>query len=179
MSQAAQVFVLAEDLRHRMLIRRHLRKRGYTPHRITELPWLPNYETPCLKFVLEELAVQVQAIRAKHSSHSLIAVVDADDFTVAERIAQLEKRLTDSAQLPRQVGEPIAFVVPRRNVETWLHYLEGNAVDEETDYKPLCRSLDNGECARKFADCIVARSFIPPCPPSLEHAGTVELPKIP
>lgn len=179
MSQAAQVFVLAEDVRHRMLIRRHLRKEGYSFHRINEVPWAPKYETPCLKFVLEELAVQVQAIRAKHSTYALIAVVGADDLTVVERIVELEKRLMDSGQLPRQVGEAIAFVVPKRNVEAWLHFLEGNTVNETTDYKPLCRNLDDGECARKFADFVAARSFAPPCPTSLDYTSTVELPKIP
>lgn len=182
MSQPAEIWILAEDVRHRKLLRRHLRKRGYAHRTIHDVPWFPTYLTPCLKFVREQYPVEVKALRAisTRRSGALIVVADADNETVDERINDLENHLSSSGETRRASSEPIIIVVPRRNIETWMHYLEDNTVDEETDYKPLCKTLDNGESARKFADFTWPRRPLPEnCPPSLRHACEVELRRLP
>ena len=35
----------------------------------------------------------------------------------------------------RRTDEHIAVLVPKRNIETWIVYLQGISVDEESDYK--------------------------------------------
>ena len=59
----------------------------------------------------------------------LIAVIDADttDFAVRHR------ELVEQSHERRNV-----FVfVPKRNIETWVHQLNGNSAGEEDDYKPI------------------------------------------
>jgi hypothetical protein len=53
-------------------------------------------------------------------------MIDADKFPVAKRLSQLPKDRSDD--------EAIAFLVPKRHIETWVLCLSGDHVDEETDY---------------------------------------------
>jgi hypothetical protein len=182
MSSGADVVILAEDERHRMLLHRHLRKRGYSHHRIRIAPWFPNFTTPCLSFVKAEYPHQVQSLRDKahRVTSALFVVADADDATVAERLRDLDDLLPASGKARRGDDEHIAVVVARRNIETWMFFLAGNEVDEESDYKPQCRSFDNGEYARRFADFTWPRRELSAnCPPSLRHACEAELTRLP
>ena len=67
--------------------------------------------------------------RAATRSAMLIAVIDADKEDVSERYKQLLQGKT--------LGPGIFLFIPKRNIETWLHQLNGRAADEVTDYKPL------------------------------------------
>lgn len=53
-------------------------------------------------------------------------MIDADKFPVAKRLSQLPK--------DRSGDEAIAFLIPKRHIETWVLCLKGDHVDEETDY---------------------------------------------
>lgn len=182
MSLAAEVVLLAEDVRHRKLIRRHLIARGYNHRRIRVVPWTPKFETPCIGFVIDQYPVEVEALRklANRRSCALVVVVDADEAAVERRLQQLDVILRSHKLLQRQTSEAISIVIPKRNIETWMHYLCGNEVDEVVDYKPLCRSLDAGESATQFARFTIPRRPIPQdCPDSLRYCCEEELPRIP
>lgn len=120
MSSGVDVIILAEDKRHQMLLYRHLRKRGYTPHKIRICQCAPPFETSCLLFVKEQYPNEVRALR--HKAHrvksALLVVVDADDLTVEERLHELDERLAHAGIERRRNDEHIAIVVPRRNIET-------------------------------------------------------------
>lgn len=182
MSSGVDVVILAEDVRHRKLLHRYLIKRGYTYHKIRVCQWRPDFETPCIKFVKEQYPNEVEALRAKahRVTGALLVVVDADELLVEARLREMDDLLSSVGKERRSADEHIAIVVPRRNVETWLFYLAGNVVNEETDYKPQCRSFDNGEYATKFAGFTLPRRDLPAdCPPSLRYACEVELPRLP
>ncbi len=182
MSNGVDVIILAEDERHRMLLHRHLRKRGYTHHKIRICGWFPQFETPCLSFVKSEYPKQVEALRNKSHcvTSALIVVVDADDLTIDERLSELDKLLTSAGQTQRASTEHIAIVVPRRNIETWMYFLSGEKVDEETDYKSQCRNFDNGTSAQQFASATWPKPNLPyDSPPSLKHVCESELPRLP
>ncbi len=61
-------------------------------------------------------------------------MIDADMKKVVDRLNELDASLTAAALNVRQPDEKIGNFVPKRNVETWLHYLEGKTVDEDTSY---------------------------------------------
>jgi hypothetical protein len=67
--------------------------------------------------------------------------IDADTGDIAHRTRQLEQSLAVDGLTPRAGGERIIHLIPRRNIETWILNLNGNEVDEETDYRP--QSLDD------------------------------------
>ncbi len=182
MSKGVDIIILAEDERHRMLLYRHLRKRGYTPHKIRICEWFPKFQTPCLSFVKSEYANEVNAMR--HKAHrvtgALIVVADADDLTVGERLQEFDKLLADAGQAKRGNIEHIAIVVPKRNVETWMYFLSGEQIDEETDYKPKCRNFDNGVSASQFASATWPLANLPDnSPASLKYVCESELTRLP
>ena len=66
--------------------------------------------------------------------------------------------------------DPVIILVPRRNIETWFAYLDGEPVDETQDYSAW-KSKD----PRPFADelyrmCHEAQQLRTPAPASLEES---------
>lgn len=182
MSRAAMVFILGEDSKKRQqnLIRKYLKKRGFTDGQIRDLP-CPAGETPGINFVLSRYASEVHDLRVATYSRGLVVAIDADEETVVIRKVQLDEKLTDFGEPARGEQEAIAIVVPMRNVETWIWYLDGNAVNESTDYKrSFVRDNYNLAAAKgAFADFIVSgQAPFDDCPPSLEDAR-IELLRIP
>ena len=92
----------------------------------------------------------------------LYVLTDADAMTVEERLRTL----------PSDSGDPVTRLIPRRNVETWVEVLDGNQVDEETDYKDRHPDPASGtETGRRLA---LARAPEERWPPSLKR-GHAEL----
>lgn len=182
MSRAAMVFILGEDSKKRQqnMIRKYLKKRGFTDRQIRDLP-CPAGETPGISFVLSRYDSEVHDLRAAAYSRGLVVAIDADEETVSTRKAQLDEKLDEAGEPARGQQEAIAIVVPKRNIETWIWYLDGNLVDENTDYKRTF-VRDNHNMAQAkivFAEFIVSgQPPSPNCPPSLEDARD-ELLRIP
>ncbi len=62
-------------------------------------------------------------------------MIDADNNTVQDRFNQLDQALQGEGMPIVELKDRIARLVPRRNVETWILYLTGSVVDEDTDYR--------------------------------------------
>ena len=149
MSKPSQVIVLGEDNRHQQFIVRYLRRCGLEPHAMRIVP-LPAGAGSGEQWVRERFAVEVKACRRRGASAgtALIVLIDADELSVQERLAQLDRKLDEAQADPvRPDAEQIARLVPKRNIETWILCLNDVPVDEETDYKrtrpdwpPLLRS---------------------------------------
>jgi hypothetical protein len=126
MSKPSLVIVLAEDARHQRFIRRCLERLNYPSDRIRNEP-LPAGRGSGEQWVRERHARAVRAYRdrAARANTALVIMIDADIYTVDQRLQQLET--------PHE-GEKIARMIPKRNIETWVLCLTGTIVDEETDY---------------------------------------------
>jgi len=61
----------------------------------------------------------------------------------------LRNVLSEAGAAPRGPDEFIVLEIPRRNIETWLRYLEGESVDEATDYGH--RRGRESDCAKAVA----------------------------
>ena len=181
MSSGVDVVILAEDENQRAFVRRHLRKRRFTHHRIYNAQWWPGCRAPGIEFVRHGYANEVRELRRRNRiSSALIVAIDADDSLVSERIRELDELLVSDGQARRHPDENIAIVIPKRNIETWFQFLAGNQVDEETDYKTLWKNVKPGESAQKFANLTWPRNQLPDnCPPSLRQACEQELTRLP
>ena len=182
MSRPAIITVLGEDTlkRQQNMVSRYLRKRGFSPRQIRVVP-CPVGDTPGIKFVRSQYPVEVANLRASIASKGLVVAIDADEESVAARKIELEEKLKEAGKSTRGSDEPIAIVVPRRNIETWVRYFGGNAVDEKTDYKRsfVKDNHDFSPANRAFAEFVVTgQTPFADCPPSLEEAR-VELLRIP
>ena len=70
-----------------------------------------------------------------------MAVIDADTFSVDDRLRQLEQSLTEDGQAKPGATSGSALA-PKRNVETWIFHLLGNAANEEDNYKNRVSTSD-------------------------------------
>jgi hypothetical protein len=134
MAKPSEVIVLVEDNRQQQIIRRYLRRVGLDTHAMRfELPSSGSGE----QWVRERFLVEVAAYRNRRTraETKLIIIIDADNLTLAERLAQLDQKLRDAASELISAGEQVAKLIPRRNIETWILCLNAAEVDEDTDYK--------------------------------------------
>jgi len=138
MSKPIQAVILGEDLQQRVFVRRMLTLLGYPRNRIHEVP-LPSGAGAGEAHVRRAFAddVREHRRRAARTRAVLVVMIDADTGTVKHRREQLALALTDGQIEPRHPDEPIALLIPRRNVETWVWHLLGRTVDEEKAHAKL------------------------------------------
>jgi hypothetical protein len=136
------IFILAEDQRQKQLIYRFLARAGVRPHQVSfELS--PSGQGSAEQWVRENFVRQARKSRARNSraSTSMFIMQDADTRTVQERLNALDEALASVGQPPvSRERDPIARLIPKRNVETWILYLNTRGtdalpIDEEQDYK--------------------------------------------
>ena len=131
----AEIIILCEDRAHANVVLHHLKKRGFNYRQLRVVPRAGSGSGA--QFVLQRYAEEVRAYRSKanHLSLALITVIDADRQEVQHIHHRLEGQLQNADIENRKPGERIALLVPKRNIETWIVYLQGTSVDEESDYK--------------------------------------------
>jgi hypothetical protein len=176
MAKPSQLIVLVEDNRQQQLVFRYLRRIGLEPHAMRfMLPSSGSGE----QWVRERFPIEVTAYRRRntHVETKLIAVIDADNLELQQRLARLDQKLHEAEVDLIQEDEQVARLVPRRNVETWILCLIGDEVDEETDYKRPRN--DWTDLIRPAAHTLYVwtrpNAHIPElCVPSLRH-GVAEL----
>lgn len=147
--------VLCEDAQHKSFIVRCLRRLGFNQRLFRVRPY-PAGARSGEQWVREQYPDEVteQRRRSNYTSASLVAITDADTLSVEERIRRLDDALHEAGCLRRRDGERIALVVPRRNIESWIHFFESSGtVDETADFKPKYRNDAKG--CRDAADAAV------------------------
>jgi hypothetical protein len=96
------------------------------------------------QWIDHEYPSEVQAHRKRASENlALVVGTDADTQTVPQRVQRLADTLQEAGRTPRTHQERIAIWVPKRNIETWLLFLNGSQVDEEGDYKNRAGGVDS------------------------------------
>lgn len=139
----ADIIVLCEDRAHANFVRHHLKKRGFNHRQLRFIP-VPHGSGSGAQFVLQRYATEVKAYRsqANYLSLALLTVIDADTQEVQQIHRRLEGQLQNADIENRTASERIVLLIPKRNIETWVVYLQGLPVDEESDYKahPLAKN---------------------------------------
>jgi hypothetical protein len=147
-----QVVVLCEDFMHFNFVRRFLIGCGIDSRRIRgEVN--PKGRGAETKYVVDHYPAEVKALRSKpHIRTGLIAIIDADTTAVSDRLRQLEQSLCENGQPKRGPEERIGLLSPKRNVETWVHFLCGNPADETTDFKTKVKHSDIPPAVAAFSE---------------------------
>ena len=129
----ARYVVLCEDRAQATFVRRFLKLRGMESHEIRVLDLPGRNGGAGEKYVRDRFPAELRAIRDREGV-ALIAVIDADVRSIADRINQLHTSCTEASVEPRRKEDAAAVLVPKRNIETWFVYLTGGDwVSEETD----------------------------------------------
>ncbi len=151
---ASEVVVLVEDRNQLNFVRRFLKERGYSGRIVRNHP-LPIHGSgeQWVRRAYPSLLREVrQRARGRRAATALVVAIDADVKEVDERIRQLEDSLKAAREPARDNQEFVALLVPKRNIETWILCLRGDAVDEAQDYKNrVSRSSWVLESAVEFA----------------------------
>ena len=181
MADPSQVIVLCEDLQAQVFLRRPLLHHGI-PKRAILMEPLPSGGAAG-RFVLQRYPDGVLACRtrAARAATAFVAHCDADPIsTVAARHAAFASTLAGTGQPARDPSEAIIELVPKRNIETWIHLLLGNrTVNEQIDYPKFSdRERECGPAAEAFADHARMRTSPSPTLPSLED-GLNEFRRLP
>lgn len=171
MSKRAQLIIVSEDLQQDYVARHYFMARGFDRHKIRSYI-NPKGEGAGEQYVRQKFVIEVKAYRqqANHLDVRLAVMIDADNFSVAERYLQLDKELEQSNHPKRQPTERIAIFVPKRNIETWIHYLQGEQVDEETVYRRLTAIGECKQYVHRFATEIRPQRLPDDAPASLHEA---------
>ena len=163
------VTLLCEDSQIDAFVRRFLKHRRFRPRDIRTLP-LPAGRQSGEQWVRERYPFELRAIREGRNAY-LIVVTDADSNSTETRRAQLEAECDRQRVLRRNDADPVLVIVPRRNIETWLAYLDGVDVDECKTYQKLRRRGDCATHARHlYTMCHETQRLREPVPDSLREA---------
>jgi hypothetical protein len=142
MSNPSLILVLAEDQRQQQLIYRFPVLAGIRPHQLS-FQLSPSGRGSAEQWVRENFARLAAKCRARNAraSTGMLALIDADNRSVEERRNELDRGLESIGHHPIDPNrDPIARLIPRRNIETWILYLSSSAtarpeVNETQDYK--------------------------------------------
>ena len=160
---SARIVLVCEDTPTDSFVRRFLRRRQFRAHDITTLP-VPHGSQSGEQWVRERYPNQLKAIRSRQDAF-LIVVTDADQHTTEQRRSQLDEECGRQGVPARTSKDPVIILVPRRNIETWFAYIDGESIDETLEYRawkstnprPLADKLyrmchEDQDLRRSFAD---------------------------
>lgn len=178
---------LCEDRAQEKPIRAWLEELGYNPRREVRFeahPEASQGKTRNRAWVEQNypILMKQQRSRAPRMQCSLVVCLDADVHGVVDVEQAMDARLVNAQAnpLPRGQSENVALLIPNRNIETWLLFLAGQAVNETQDFKTFARSVDLDATPKQFALMATGKTArLPAEPPSLQHALDDECPRIP
>jgi hypothetical protein len=97
-------------------------------------------------------------------------MIDADSGDVQDRIREFEGACT-FLQIPfRANDEAVAIAAPRRNIETWIRYLNDEDVNEQDTYPKLGRERDCKPAVDKIVKRCKSTGLSANAPPALADA---------
>ena len=166
-----QIVILCEDRQQEVFARYFLEKRGFRG------PFRPKICPPGSQageqYARTHYPEEVKAYRQNRNrvAIGLVVLIDADTGTLEARLNELASVLNKDKQEKRGSNEAIAIFVPKRNIETWIHYLQGETVNEEAVYA----KFKNNEAVCKtavedLADRCYSQSLPEDAPRSLQAA---------
>lgn len=170
-----QVVVLCEDKRHWAVLHHFLKQHGIGERKIRVVK-SPGGRGAADSFIRKQFPAEVRAYRSKcsHLNICLLVMIDADPGnSPGDRINMLHESLRKKGIDPVKPEDRIALVVPRRNIESWMHFVIDNVIDEKTDYKHDHSDSDSRLCGERLKQIQMqfrAGSTADALPPSLGEA---------
>lgn len=165
-----QIIVLCEDQKQQIFIRTLLVRLGYHKRKLRFVT-TPAGKQSGEQYVRNCYADQVRAIRKYGGDNMfLFVMIDADDKNIQDRMNELNMVLTNNHINPRSETDHIVILIPKRNIETWIYFLDGNDVDEYTDYKLKSITSPINEIIDQFIKLYRDQFKLSSIPPSMNDA---------
>lgn len=166
----SQAVILCEDVQQEVFIRHFLMKKGYNPRQM-RIERCPAGKQAGEQFVRNRYPAELKALRQRtaKAETALLVMIDADIGTVTEMAKRLDAICNEQGVAVRKQNDRAVLLIPKRNIETWIHFLNGEGVDEATAYSKLRYESDckpgvkelfevcvKGECPVDFPDSLRA-----------------------
>lgn len=142
--------ILGEDRNHSNLAYHFFVQRGWSRDQI-RLVKPPHGKGSGAHHVIREFPKELDARRTLRVSTALVALLDEDGLGTDHRIGELKNSCQTRDVEFRRENEPVLIALPKRNVETWLCFLENRPVDETTDYKKVHFEITPKKAAMELA----------------------------
>ncbi len=152
--------IICEDKAQRQFIELFLRSFGVNDRRIYSDKAFSFNRTASNKGssgagdarVVKEFAAEFRDFPRRNSKTNgciLIGMIDADKKTIHEKRRLISEEI--GTEQWQNIEGVILFIV-KRNIETWIHFLNGNKINENYDYKdPYRDMIKNRERIMEFA----------------------------
>jgi hypothetical protein len=170
-TRRAKIVLLCEDSQQEAFTRRFLEGMGWNTREL-RVEKSPSGKGSGEQWVREKFADELRIYRERRNraASGLIAIIDADVREVQDRIRDFEA-VCDARQIPfREDRDTVAIAVPKRNIETWIHYLNGESVNEENALPKLERERLCQPAVNNLVRLCKARGLADDAPPSLQAA---------
>lgn len=137
-SRRVKIVLLCEDSQQEAFARRFLEGMGWNTREL-RVEKSPSASGSAEQWVRERFPVELKIYRQRKAkaASGLIVMIDADAREVQDRINEFEEACNATHVPYRTDDDAVAIAVPRRNIETWIHYLNGEQVGEEEAYQKL------------------------------------------
>ena len=135
--------LLCEDLQMSCFVRYFLMAHGVNRRRINT--WKLPVQGCGEQYVREQFPKMVKLLQSRNYEKGLIGIVctDADNIEVSRRLEMLHRHCQEQRTM-LQGSEALLYFIPKRNIETWIKWYEGNHdVDEQTDYGHMYRQSES------------------------------------
>lgn len=168
-TRRVKIVLLCEDSQHEAFIRRFLKGMGCNTREL-RVEKSPSGRGAADQYVRNRFPKELEAYRHRRAMSALIAMIDADGNEVQGRISELKQECQSEGVLFRGPDEAVAIAVPKRNIETWIHYLNGEQVNETDKYLKLGRARDCKPAVRKLLQLCRSTGLEEGAPPALVTA---------
>ncbi len=170
MNNYSMIIILCEDRQHEVFMRTFLVNRGVPPRRI-RVKIAPAGEGSGEQYVRSAYPDEVKTYRGKRNylNIALTVMIDADTKQVENRLDELDASLPTADLDRRRPDERIGIFIPRRNIETWIHFLLGEKVDEVTAYSKFQKPSECKKVVKELAR-MCGQTLEGDAPPSLRTA---------
>jgi hypothetical protein len=137
--QSSQVIILCEDTQQETFVRRFLKIASRIEGKALRVVKNPSGKGSGEQFVRKQFPIELKTFRrrAAKAKTDLIVVIDADTSTISQINQKLNTACSEQNINERQKNERVSFIIPKRNIETWIHYLDGKITNEESVYPKL------------------------------------------
>jgi hypothetical protein len=166
-----KIVLLCEDSQHEAFTRRFLEGMGWNMREM-RVEKSPTARGSAEQWVKGRFPAELKVYRQRRqkAASGLIAMIDADAEEVQDRISEFEAACGAQQTPFRADGETVAIVVAKRNIETWIHYLNGRQVNEQNSYAKLERERGCKPAVNNLVHQCKSTGLTGETPPSLATA---------
>ncbi len=150
LSKDYQYQVLCEDAQIRTFVNAFLAENGINEHKVSFCR-IPGGKGCGEAYVRRELPKEVKRLKAtSYIRKVLIVCTDADSNTVDECLNSLVCEVENQIRSWDRIHEPVIIWIPKRQIETWIRFLNGEIVDENMSFRHSGKPISCKDAARRF-----------------------------